>query len=400
MNRSVLLVLAVVLFLFLNVQATKAIASPVQYELHQPPAIILFIGDGMGEAQREAGSWFSVGQDGQLNMETLPVSGWSITSNISGTITDSAAAATAMATGEKTLNGRISVDISGISLPTILEQAQEQGWSTGLVSNVQITHATPAAFASHEINRTNTITIAEQILDHKVNVLLAGGEDDWFPETETGCYPNPGHRIDGRNLIAEAIAGGYTYICEGEDLAILDFENETQVLGLFADDGMLRPYTPTLTMMTTVAIEILSRDPDGFFLMVEGGQIDWAAHMNDGGNVITDVLGIDSAIAQALDYASINPNTLIIVTGDHETGGMSADLVSSGQPDEDGPFLMPDGTPFYINWTTIYHTGVDVPVMAFGPKSEFLIGTYENTHIYEVMRRFLGWQVNLPLIHR
>jgi alkaline phosphatase len=238
------------------------------------------------------------------------------------------------------------------------------------------------------------------MLDQKVNVLLAGGEDDWLPETETGCYPNPGHRTDGRNLITEAIANGYTYVCEAKDLEVLDLENESHFLGLFADDGMLRPYTPTLPMMTTTAIDVLSQDPDGFFLMVEGGQIDWAAHMNDGGDVITDVLGFDSAVARALDYASINPNTLIIVTGDHETGGMSADLVSSGQPDEDGPFLMPDGTPFYINWTTIYHTGVDVPVTAFGPNSEFLIGTYENTHIYEVMRRFLGWQVNLPLIRR
>jgi len=149
--------------------------------------------------------------------------------------------------------------------------------------------------------------------------------------------------------------------------------------------------------MTTAAINLLSQDPDGFCLMAEGGQIDWAAHVNDGKNVITDVLGLDVAIVQALDYAKINSNTLIIVTADHETGGMSVDRESSGQPDEDGPFWMPDGTPFYINWTTHYHNGINVPVTAAGPKSGLLSGVYENIEVDKIMRRFLGWQVNLPI---
>jgi alkaline phosphatase len=305
-----------------------------------------------------------------------------------------------MATGSKTLNGRVSIDIAGLSLPTILEQAQKRGWAVGLVSTVQIAHATPAAFAAHELSRYNYSQIAEQMLEHQVNVLLAGGEDDWLPETVSGCHPNLGHRTDGRNLIAEAVLDGYTYVCSPADLASVDLENTTHLLGLFADDGMRRPYTPTLSQMTETAITILSQDPDGFFLMVEGGQIDWAAHVNDGANVISDVLDFDAAVATGLAYTQSNANALLIVTADHETGGMSVDLTSSGNPDEDGPFWMPDGTPFYINWTTINHTGGDVPVAASGPKSEMLIETYENTHIYETMHLFLGWQVNLPIIHK
>ena len=352
----------------------------------------------MGTAQRQAGQWAAVGLDGQLSMDSLPYAGWSITDNITGTLTDSAAAATAMATGQKTLNGYIGMDWMGNPLVTILEQAQEYGWSVGLVTTTPITHATPAAFVAHELSRLNYSQIAKQIFEQQVNVILAGGEDDWLPEPEVGCFPNPGHRNDGRNLIEEAIADGYIYVCSPSELTNLPIESTTHILGLFADDGMTRPYTPTLSQMTSTAIAVLSQDEDGFFLMVEGGQIDWAAHYNDGENLINDVLSLDAAINEALNYAQKNPNTLIITTADHETGGMSVDLVPSGKLDEDGPFWMPDGTPFYINWTTIYHTAVDVPVTAQGPGAIKLEDTYENTNIYEVMRAFLGWRLYFSII--
>jgi alkaline phosphatase len=153
--------------------------------------------------------------------------------------------------------------------------------------------------------------------------------------------------------------------------------------------------------MTETAIDVLSQDPDGFFLMVEGGQIDWAAHANEAAAVISDTLAFDQAVAVAQSYALTATDTLIIVTADHETGGMNVSLASSGWPDEDGPFLMPAGTPFYINWSSIYHTGADVPVMAQGPWSELLAGTYENTHFYPVMNLALNPNlIALPLILR
>lgn len=269
-----------------------------------------------------------------------------------------------------------------------------------MVSTTQISHATPAAFASHVLSRSNYTEIALQISSANINVLLAGGEDDWLPETETGCHPNAGHRTDERNLISEAINQGYTYVCGTADFSALDLDNTSKLLGLFADDGMQRPHNPTLEQMTAAAIEVLSQDPDGFFLMVEGGQIDWAAHANDAENVIGEVLGFDAAVSLGLDYTQTNPNALVIVTADHETGGMSVDLSPSGTIDEDGPFYMPDGTPFFVNWTTTVHTGVDVPVTAEGQLSDQLTGMYENTHIYETMRRVLRWEIVLPVVHK
>jgi alkaline phosphatase len=396
--RSILSVTAVTITIFLVVIGSTTCATALNQNLHQSLAIILYIGDGMGEAHRTAGQWASVGQGGQLNMDTLSSSGWAMTNDASGIVTDSAAAATAMATGEKTWNGRISMGIDLEPLQTILEQAQERGWSVGLVTTVQMAHATPAAFAAHIMSRNSMSEIALQMVEHQVNVLLAGGEDDFLPNTETGCYPGTGHRKDDRNLIREALADGYTYVCNADQLSSVDFESTKTLLGLFADDGMERPYSPTLKQMTVAAISILSRDPDGFFLMVEGGQIDWASHAQEAENVIDDVLGFDAAIASGLEYALEHENTLIIVTADHETGGMSIDLESSGKFNEDGPFYTPDNIPFYVNWTSTEHTDINVPTTAQGEFSDQLSGIYENTNIYDVMRQFMGWEGFLPTV--
>jgi alkaline phosphatase len=361
----------------------------------QPRVIILLIGDGMGEAQRTAARWQAVGQSGQLAMDAMPVSGWSCTGSANNSVTDSAAAATALATGVKTNNGMISIDPYSNTLTTILEQAQARGMAVGLVTTVQMAHATPAAFASHVYSRSMMTEIASQMMGHHVDVLLGGGEDEFLPDTETGCYPQAGERTDGRNLVGEAVAVGYTYVCTPMAFAAVPVTT-THLLGLFADEGMTRPFSPTLAQMTQKSIDILSQDPEGFFLMVEGGQIDWACHDNDAANAISDTIGFDEAVAVAQDYASLNPNTLVIVTGDHETGGMSVSL-SYG---EDGPFYMPDGTPFYVNWTTGGHTSADVPTTAQGVFSNLLEGTDENTLIYDVMYELVEPDIWLPLVLR
>ena len=350
-----------------------------------PQAVILFIGDGMGEAQRTAARWSAVGQNGLLVMNDLPIIGWSRTASADNPVTDSAAGGTAIATGVKTNNGVIGQAPDGHILTTILERAQAKGMAVGLISTVQMAHATPASFAAHVPDRNMMTEIARQMVTIQVNVLLAGGEDEFLPTSVNGCYSQPGERNDGRNLIGEAMAGGYTYVCTATTLADVNPISTTHLLGLFADEEMPRPFSPTLAAMTQKAINILSQDPDGFFLMVEGGQIDYAAHANDAANAISDTLGLDQAIAIAKTYAALTP-TLLIVTADHETGGMSVNLTSSGSPSEDGPFFMPDATPFYVNWTTTGHTAANVPVTAQGPWSEMLAATYENTHLYEVMR--------------
>lgn len=389
--------------LFVSEDGTGSI---IRIELDPPDrararAIILFVGDGMGEAHRTAGRWSAAGQTGVLAMDAMPFGGWSRTASADNSVTDSAAGATAIATGIKTDNGVIGQDPEGNPLTTILERAKAAGMAVGLVTTTQMAHATPAAFAAHVAQRSMMDEIARQMLAAEVDVLLGGGENVFLPDTVVGCYPGLGARTDGRNLIDEAEADGYTYVCDAPTLAGVDPGPTTRLLGLFADEGLSRPFSPSLVEMTQKAIDILSNDPDGFFLMVEGGQIDWAAHSNDAANVISDTVGLDGAVAVAQAFASTAGDVLIIVTADHETGGMRADLASSGAPDEDGPFFMPGGTPFYVNWTTGGHTAAHVPITAQGPWSDLLIGVFENTHTHDVMRLALGGQrVFMPIVVR
>lgn len=350
--------------------------------------IILFIGDGMGSEHLKAARWLN----GPLFLDGMLYESMTMTASFDGQITDSAAAATALATGIKTDNGIVGLDINLHELTTILEDAKNLGKSVGLVTTVQIAHATPAAFAAHVESRAMMNEIALQFIGAGVDVLFGGGEDEFLPDTLNGCYAESGERNDGHNLIAEAIDAGYTYVCDYSSFNALDPENVTRVLGLFADEGMIRPYSPALSEMTQKAINILSKNPNGFFLMVEGGQIDWASHSNDAVNAINDTIGLDDAVNVAKTYSTIDQDTLIIVTSDHETGGMNVSTVSSGLSGEDGPFFMPGGTLFYVTWETSGHTGENVLTTAHGPYGSLLTGTYENTVIHDVMyNAFYGY---------
>jgi len=223
-------------------------------------------------------------------------------------------------------------------------------------------------------------------------VLLGGGEDDFLPYGTSGCYPNTGHRGDKLNLIEQAVNEGYTYVCTGEALLGLDPSYTPKLVGFFGDDEIEMPYNPTLAEMTRVAIDILSQDPDGFFLMVEGGQIDWEAEDNHALETMQLTVGLNAAVTMAQGYALGEPDTLIIVTADHETGGVSLNLDCAGSYRQDGPFYMPDGTEFCVDWETGGHLGVDVPVTAQGPWSWMLYGQYPNTWIYRVMYAALTGQ--------
>jgi len=300
--------------------AQSQVAAPSVVPATLPQSIILFLGDGMGSVHRQAAQWQAVGEAGVLRMDTLPAHGALRTGSANATVTDSAAG-TALATGVKTNNGVIAQDPQGNDLITILELAQMKAMSVGLVSTTQMAHATPASFASHVDSRAKMTQIAAQLAGAGINVLLGGGEDEFLPDYETGCFSEIGERLDGRNLITEMVSAGYTYVCQPDALASVPMTT-THLLGLFADEGMVRPHAPSLARMTQTAIDTLSQDPEGFFLMVEGGQIDWAAHANDATLVISDVLALDEAVSVALAYAqqaAVVP--LIIVTADHETGG-------------------------------------------------------------------------------
>lgn len=351
-----------------------------------PPGIILFIGDGMGTNHRTAATWLGVGEGGVLAMDNMPVHGLALTASASDEITDSAAAATAMATGHLTNNLYLGVDTDQNLLVSILELAQNQGWSVGLVTTTQLVHATPAAFAAHRPDRGDTTIIAQQIFEKKVDVLLGGGEDYFFGTNVEGCFPGMGKQANGLDLVARAEEEGVTYICSAEQLNNLDTAQTDRLLGLFAAEGMVAPYSPNLAEMTQAAIEILSRDPDGFFLMVEAGQIDWASHEHEAQAAIQNTLGLDAAVSLAQLYALDHPQTLIIVTADHETGGMTVNQDGAGSLRQDGPFRMPDGTPFWVDWAlSTGHTGQAVTVTAQGPFAENLAGENSLTAIFETM---------------
>jgi len=368
--------------------------------------VILLIGDGMGSAHRTAARLYAVGRGGELAMDNLPEAGMARTWSTESVVTDSAAAGTALATGVKTFNKAIAVDPDKKPVPTILEKAQDAGKSVGLVTNVWLSHATPASFAAHNPERDDYLGITLDMFNHNVDVLLGGGEDYFLPVGTPGCYPDDGDRTDKRNLIEEAVASGYRHVCNETDFQAVDAKTTDKLLGTFADYNMSRPYAPSLAAMTEKAIAILSNNSEGFFLMVEGGQIDQAAHGNDALNTLGDVTTFDKAVEVALAFQAEHPDTLVIVTADHATGGLTIeDLAQDGpcadpqQDDprecktvlfEDGPFTESRGAKFWIDWTTIAHTADDVPVMAIGPGAASLAGEYENTHIFQAMCEALG----------
>jgi alkaline phosphatase len=271
-----------------------------------------------------------------------------------------------MACGVKTNNGMIGMDPEKVSYRSILELLSEKGYRTGLVATSAITHATPAAFASHVKRRNMQVEIAAHQLDNRVDVLFGGGRKFFLPKgTEKGI------RKDGRDLLKEAGKMGYQLAGIQEEMLLI---NQLPALGLFADEGMttFEP-EPSLEEMTRTAIELLSAKDRNlfaakprFFLMIEGSQIDWAAHANDTDRVIRQTLLFDMAVREAIEFAKQDKNTLVVVTADHETGGLT--LI-----EKDGVIV--------AEWTSGSHTAVDVPVYAFGPGSELFSGALDNTEI-------------------
>ncbi|PAD71379.1 MULTISPECIES: alkaline phosphatase [Paenibacillus] len=276
--------------------------------------VILLIPDGMGISYLTATRIY---KGEELSFERY-VKGLMKTASADTNVTDSAAAGTAMATGYKTNNGVISVTPDGVKPDSILDAARESGKSTGLVATSRITHATPAVFTAHDPSRGNEVALATEYINN-VDVILGGGRDMFLPESEGGKQPE-------RNLVEEAKAAGYEYITNRSEIGQVDGD---QILGLFAMSDLKyeidrdKQNVPSLAEMTKLAVDTLSKNDKGFFLMVEGSQIDWAGHANDPIALITDMLAFEEAVDVALEFARENSDTLVVVVGDHETGGMN-----------------------------------------------------------------------------
>jgi alkaline phosphatase len=325
-----------------------------------PRNVILLIGDGMGVSQVTAGKI----ELGTLHMERLPVGGICTTFAGNRLVTDSAASGTALATGHKSYNGAISVSPDKRPLKTVLEYAEDRGMATGLVVTCSITHATPAVFAAHVDSREKDREIARQMTASGVDVLFGGGWSYFLPDSEPG-----GARTDGLNLLNE-LRERMPVAMSVEEFRTLP---DTDAAAAFFAPGHLLPAQSrelSLREQTVRAIDILSRDRDGFFLMVEGSQIDWAGHENDHEWLIDELTDFDEAVGAAMDFAERNGRTLVVVTADHETGAYAV---------LDGSLEGHEVT--RPNFGSGDHSAAMVPVLAYGPRSDAFGGMMDNTDI-------------------
>lgn len=319
-KRTVIFLILIVLVLSIACTTMTRAEKPAKVK-----NVIVLIGDGMGNQQRRIAALVEGNgeRNHRLAMEIMTTSGVAFNHSMDAIVTDSAASGTALSTGFKTNNGMIGMTPDQKVRKTILEVCKDLGKSTGLVTTVTITHATPACFGSHVNHRSKYPEIAVQYLKGGIDVLMGGGQCDYLPESMKG------KRKDGRNLIEEYKKAGYVYMDDIQGLKKLNPEKDQKVLGLFTDGAMAYEVDrdpskePSIEEMTKASIDVLSRNPKGFFLMVEGGKIDWANHANDVSGSVYDTIAFDKAVKAALDYAKKNNDTLVIVVNDHETGGMT-----------------------------------------------------------------------------
>ncbi|MBM0416210.1 alkaline phosphatase [Aeromonas veronii] len=443
----------------------SALGATSQAQAGDAKNVILFIGDGMGPTVLTATRLFKVGEEGNLEMMKLPRSARIKTFSNDAQTTDSAPSMAAYTTGVKMNNEVIAMssdtkavapgkDVNGNKtvnncssdngkpVPTILELAKAAGKSVGAVTTTELTHATPAATYAHICHRDAAYDIAAQAvpggagynsaLKDGVDVLMGGGANHWTPYSAS----NKGGRNDNRDLTAEMKAQGYSYVTTQSELAKV---TSGKVLGLFSSKSHLdyeldrvakgtANTQPSLSEMTAKAIDLLSKNSQGYFLMVEGGRIDHALHGTNAKRSLTDAVALDEAVKTALGKVDLN-NTLIVVTADHDhtmtINGYSAkgnpvlDLVKNGdgstQNDVDGkPFTTlvfgngpnrPDVRPVLtsdqvmandylqetgVKLTSETHGGGDVMLFADGAGSNRFKGTLDNTKVFGKLREALG----------
>ena len=438
------------------VMLVSALPAPVTaaQEIKTEKNVILLIPDGQSVGGTTLARWY---KGGSLALDEMAC-GLVRTYSADSAIADSAPAATAMATGFKSRTGYIGVLGEQYSMPglsqiapgdekrpvaNVLEAAQLQGKATGIIATSEIMHATPAAFSSHGPSRKDYDSLCEQQVYQEIDVVLGSGSK-FFAEA----------RKDGEDLIAEIKALGYQYATTRSEMNAV---SSGKLWGMFAPADLAYEFDrdqstqPSLAEMTRKSIELLSQDKDGFFLMVEGSKIDWAAHANDPIGVISDTLAFDDAVAEALRFAKQDGNTVVIAATDHGNGGITiGDSGTSGSYDKlhidnylnplkkatlTGEGIekklnadrsnitevmsryygiddltaeeiaaireTPAGSMNYtvgpmiskranIGWTTTGHTGEDVPLYIYAPNGLGITGVYENSDLATYMETVLG----------
>ncbi len=336
----------------------------------RPKNIILMIGDGMGISQITAGMYSN---GNRLNLERFPVIGLHKSYSSDNLVTDSAAGATAFSAGVKTYNGAIGVSRDTLPVVTILELAEAAGLPTGLVSTSSIVHATPASFIAHNRYRKNYEEIAADFLKTEVDLFIGGGAR-YFNRRES----------DTRNLVRELQARNY--LVENfveKDIQEIRPDVSKNYAYLTADSEPLpfaqgRDYLVPAAAMAPGFLDRRDTKNRGFFLMIEGSQIDWGGHANNSDYIISEMIEFDNAIGEVLRFAAADGETLVIITADHETGGYA---IQSGSKmgEIDGAF------------TSDYHTADLIPVFAYGPGAEHFSGIFENTAIFDQMKKLFAF---------
>lgn len=409
------------LLLFVALGLVLCPPSPGQETKREPAArgVVLFIGDGLGLSLIAATRAWAVGADARLEMEKLPRTALVHTCSADSVVTDSAAGASAFATGFKVPNRHVNVREDGSRPPPISLLARKAGKGVGIVTNTRLTDATPAAFYGWADKRQDETSLAEQLVPIDFQVVMGGGAAWFLPRETAGSQ-----RKDSRDLLAEAKAKGWQVISRSADLEEVQGDRAgRRWLGVFgpgdldyADARPRFPDQPTLTQMTLAALRRLQQEKEGFFLVVEGGMIDKACHKNWTLRAFQETLEFDHAIGEVLK--AVDDRTLVVVTADHETGGFALsgpsplkargnDLLAKqvfqgflvGWASGPGAVAQPEGRGFldpeFAHPAARYemsakHTAADVLGAAKGPGAEELHGFLDNTAIFEIMRRALG----------
>ena len=343
----------------------------------RPKNIIFLIGDGMGIAQISAGYYMN---SKQSNLTQFPYVGLHINypAEDSTIITDSAAGATAFSCGCKTYNAAIGVKKDSTPCETIMEMSKKRGMATGLVVTCNIQHATPACFVAHVKNRADFEPISLDILKSDIDIFIGGGKK-FFDRRTT----------DNRNLLTELTKKDY-YVSDWnkEELSNIKLPMKQKLAYLTADIQPLtaeqgRDYLPGASKLACNFLQ--NRSEKGFFMMIEGSQIDWGGHAGNTNYIVTEMLDFNKTLGEVLDFAKRDGNTLVVVTADHETGGFAivkgskVNNIKGGfgdtQPDKMG---------------SRYHTAAWIPVFSYGPGAQEFTGVYENTAIFDKMKKLLG----------
>jgi alkaline phosphatase len=371
-----------------------------------PTSVVVLIGDGMGPVQRAALQYKLYGKHVRQPIDDFDYYGSLRTHAKGGGIaTDSAAGATAMATGVKTRRNYVGVGPNGKPLKTLLEIADDEGKATAIISDNDVTNATLAGFAAHHDDRDNKRVIANQYLSGtRPDLIFGGGEEVWYPKGNPGKVPDmieDDVSYGSKNLVAKAKSKGYEYAYDRKTFDRLD---GPRALAMTRTDAILRsvfirkynykkdPYAVPEHQMVAKALEILDRDPQGFFMVAEVDEIDDAGHEHSPRLLFRSGAEINRIASVLKRYQHDNPNTLVIVTADHETGGLG--IETHYQRGGAGVFEVANSAEnFRLDWTTPGHTAVPVPVTASGPRARRFDTVRDNTKVFDVSSKVLKTDV-------